>query len=113
MNLSEKLADAKAEVERLERQMLSATCIEAGHDWVSIGGANAGCCRDCGCSVPVFQCKRCGDCDYGDNEYAPDVISNCASRDDIDWLRDKNGNEYMIDLYGNTVYRDYQEQMGY
>lgn len=76
--LADKIADAKAEVERLERIAASATCRDLGHDWQSIGGCNAGCCDDCGCSVPVNECTRCKDCDYGDNDEAIKVRSLCA-----------------------------------
>ena len=78
LSLKEKLEDARSEVARLERAMRSANCIEAGHDWTSIGGANAGCNQDCGCSVPVFECRRCGASDYGVNEQARAVITDCA-----------------------------------
>lgn len=77
LKLKDRLEEAKNEVLRLERAMLSATCLDAGHDWKSIGGTNAGCCRDCGCSVPVLQCTRCGDSDYGFNDEASDVRAKC------------------------------------
>jgi hypothetical protein len=51
---------------------------EAGHDWQSTGGCNAGCHDDCSCSVPVRICTRCGDCDYGDNAEAEQVRADCA-----------------------------------
>lgn len=50
---------------------------ENGHDWQTIGGCNAGCSEWCGCSVPVHECSRCGDCDYGDNHHADEVRSAC------------------------------------
>lgn len=77
--LLDKLEQAKAEVARLEQAMLSATCREAGHDWKFIGGCNAGCSPDCGCSVDVHQCSRCGDCDYGDAPKADEIRANCAA----------------------------------
>lgn len=45
----------------------------------SVGGCNAGCERgeSCCCSVPVNECVRCGDCDYGDNQDAIEVRSHC------------------------------------
>ncbi len=49
----------------------------AGHDWKHIGGRNAGCCRDCCCSVPVHECRLCGDCDYGDNAEARATLERC------------------------------------
>jgi len=80
--IAKKLEDAKAEVARLERIAGSATCREMGcHDWQSIGGTNASCGdlgKDCSCSVPVLQCRRCGDCDYGDNAEAEETRRKCA-----------------------------------
>lgn len=60
-----------------KRDFLFVGC-EAGHDWQSIGGCNAGCHDNCVCSVPVNECSRCRDCDYGDNEDAIRVRDNCA-----------------------------------
>lgn len=73
----ERLDDLRAEVKRLERQIASAPCAEVGHDWRSLGGCNAGCGEGCGCSVPVNECRRCGDCDYGENEEAAEVRKLC------------------------------------
>ncbi len=58
------------------RDWLHVGC-EAGHDWHSIGGCNAGCHEDCSCSVPVNVCSRCGDCDYGKNDEAAEVRAHC------------------------------------
>lgn len=63
--------------ERAARDFLFVGC-ETGHDWHSLGGCNAGCHADCSCSVPVNFCRRCGDCDYGDNSEAEEVRVNCA-----------------------------------
>jgi len=62
------------------RDWLFVAC-EAGHDWQSIGGCNAGCDQGawCCCSIPVNQCSRCGDCDYGENEEADRVRAECAA----------------------------------
>lgn len=77
--LASKLRDAEAEVERLKRAIGYATCQEVGeHDWKHIGGCNAGCNKYCNCSIPVHECTRCGDCDYGDNDDARDVRRQCA-----------------------------------
>lgn len=65
--------------ERTKRDFLWVGC-EAGHDWHSLGGRNACCHDECGCSVPVNICRRCGDCDYGDNAEAKEVRSECALR---------------------------------
>lgn len=62
-----------------KRDWLFTGC-ERGHDWKSMGGCNAGCHEQCGCSVPVHVCSRCGDCDYGENDEADQVRSGCAER---------------------------------
>jgi hypothetical protein len=62
-----------------KRDWLFVGC-ERGHDWHSLGGCNAGCHDDCSCSVPVHLCRRCGDCDYGDNEDAEQVRQECAEK---------------------------------
>lgn len=64
----------------VKRDWLLVGC-QDGHDMKHIGGRNAACSPDCGCSVPVHQCTRCGDCDYGENEEAKQVIAKCAE----DW----------------------------
>lgn len=81
--LADKLDDARAEVARIERAIGAATCAEIGrHTWASIGGANCGC--DGGqCSIPVLECERCGDSDYGDNEEARDFRKQCAERREL------------------------------
>lgn len=76
-NLAERIEDARAEIRRLERLAASATCADLGHAWKSIGGSNAGCNDTCACSVPVHECARCGDCDYGDNAEAEMVRTTC------------------------------------
>jgi hypothetical protein len=77
--LAKQIADAKAEVARLERIAQTATCSDLGHDWKSMGGANCGC-DEGHCSVPVHECSRCGDCDYGENEWAGRQREACAAR---------------------------------
>lgn len=61
------------------RDFLFVGC-EEGHDWRSLGGCNAGCHKDCSCSVPVNFCRRCGAHDYGDNAEAEQVRADCAAR---------------------------------
>jgi hypothetical protein len=80
-DLDNRLAEARAEVSRLERAAAAASCRELGrHEWISIGGANAGCGdRFCACSVPVYECVKCGDCDYGDNDEADRVRGDCRA----------------------------------
>jgi hypothetical protein len=66
----------------MPRDWLFVGC-ERGHDWKSVGGCNAGCDRFfCFCSVPVNECRRCGDCDYGENEEADKVRASCEVLDD-------------------------------
>lgn len=79
-SLTEQLEAARAEVERLERAAAQASCREVGHDWKHIGGRNCGCGDWANCSVPVYGCKKCGDCDYGDNEEARQKIAECEDR---------------------------------
>lgn len=77
-SLTEQLARAEAEAARLRKEIASGPCREFGHDWQSYGGANAGCCDDCACSVPVNVCSKCGDCDYGENQWAIETRAECA-----------------------------------
>lgn len=79
--LGDRLEAARAEVARLERQIAASTCAEVGHRWKSLGGANAGCCDDCHCSVPVHECEVCGDCDYGDNAEAAEIKRTCTGHE--------------------------------
>lgn len=63
-----------------QRDWLHLSCDKAGHDWVSVGGRNAACeYEDCACSVPVHQCRRCKDYDYGDNDEAAKVRAECEA----------------------------------
>jgi len=61
-----------------ERDWLLVSCVAGNHEWKHIGGCNAGCGNDCACSVPVHECRRCGDCDYGDNAEAVEARRRCA-----------------------------------
>lgn len=75
--LIDKLEAARAEVARLEREVAAGPCREHGHTWIHIGGANCGC--DGGqCSVPVHECSKCRDCDYGQNAEAEAKRRECA-----------------------------------
>lgn len=76
--LEEQLAEAEATANRLRREIAAGPCQEHGHDWQHHGGANAGCATDCACSVPVYVCSKCGDCDYGENPEAIQVRADCA-----------------------------------
>lgn len=82
MTLTDQLEAAQAEVERIKRQIAGAPCVEVGHRWKHIGGCNAGCDPDCYCSIPVHKCEVCGQCDYGDNAEAREVLAECTNADD-------------------------------
>lgn len=73
----DRLEAARAEVHRLEREIAAGPCRENGHSWRLYGGANAGCHETCQCSVPVYKCAKCGDCDYGDNDEARAIKARC------------------------------------
>lgn len=79
MDLLKELEDTEAKAARLRQLIKSGDCAKYGCDWKHIGGCNAGCDldKDCGCSVPVYQCTKCGDCDYGDNEEADAKRASC------------------------------------
>lgn len=91
--LADQLEAARAEVSRLERIAATATCRELGCDMQSSGGCNCGCefydgeelCQG-QCSVPVFKCTRCGDCDYGENDFAE--ATQVACRERVPWATD-------------------------
>ena len=81
----ERLEAAKAEVMRLELQIKQGNCEEVGHDWVSIGGCGCGCKKASlgySCSVPVNECRKCGDCDYGQNDDADTIRASCEAEDE-------------------------------
>lgn len=83
MSLLDELSDLEARAAALRRQIAAGPCREYGHDWKHIGGRNAGCSRDCSCSVPVYHCSKCGDYDYGDNAEAAEKIAECARSDGV------------------------------
>jgi hypothetical protein len=74
------LATTEARALELRRQIAQGSCQQYGHGYRSIGGCNAGCGPLCGCSVPVNECIKCGDCDYGDNDDARAVRRLCEER---------------------------------
>lgn len=67
----------------MQRDILNLYDCSEAHDWKSRGGCNAGCHKDCQCSVPVHECTRCGDCDYGQNEEADEVRRECRERNPV------------------------------
>lgn len=78
MNLAEQIAEKKAELALLEQRVEYANCVDLGHKWKFVGGCNAGCDKDCSCSVSVHQCRRCGISDYGANDEADEIRRHCA-----------------------------------
>lgn len=66
----------------MKRDILFLHC-QDGHDWVFKGGRACDCEDVCGngCSIPVHECSRCGDCDYGENEDAQQVKRDCDGAD--------------------------------
>lgn len=95
MSVLDELAEAEGRVASIKQRIASEHCSVVGHDWASTGGKNAGCGRDCGCSVPVNVCRKCGDRDYGDNAEARETIRACRQeaidRADEDWFFDMDG----------------------
>lgn len=77
MGIAEELAEARANVARLEREVSQATCREVGHRWKHMGGRNCGCHDGASCSVPVHECTVCGDCDYGENRWSDETRAEC------------------------------------
>lgn len=55
-------------------------CNVLGHKWVFLGGAHASCECGGGCSVPVYECSACGDCDYGENVEADEIKAECRRK---------------------------------
>jgi hypothetical protein len=85
MGLTKQIEEAEAQLAALKaRAAQVTTCAELGCDMVHTGGKNAGCDLgdDCGCSVPVHECSRCGDSDYGENEWAECERAKCATERD-------------------------------
>ncbi len=78
MGLKEEIEEAENRLAQLRLREASATCAEVGHRWEPVGGSNAGCDDECSCSVAVYSCKVCGDCDYGEPD-RPQVIAACLA----------------------------------
>lgn len=76
-NLLKELEEAEARAALLRREIAAGPCKDFGHDWYFHGGRNAGCGEGCNCSVPVYSCRKCGDCDYGDNPEAAEIVLAC------------------------------------
>jgi hypothetical protein len=60
----------------VKRDFMFVNCQSGDHKWKSIGGKNCGCVNGY-CSIPVYTCEVCGDCDYGDNEEAREIRLDC------------------------------------
>ena len=80
MNLLDELAKVEAHAAALRREIAAGPCREYGHDWQFFGGRNAGCGDGCQCSVSVHVCRKCGDCDYGENAEAIAIMAACAEQ---------------------------------
>lgn len=72
------------EIERLiaEASVLAGgphPCAVLGHKWKTFGSRWCGCADtdNYGCSIPVYECESCGDCDYGDNGDADMIVLEC------------------------------------
>lgn len=71
------MTDGKSDTTAMRRLIAAASvlaggahpCSVLGHVWKHVGGAGCGC-DEGRCSVPVYECEACGDCDYGDNDEA-------------------------------------------
>lgn len=66
----------------MKRDFLFLHCQDC-HDWQLLGGRWAGCEAGddrCACSLPVNVCRRCGDCDYGENDEAAEILQACKRR---------------------------------
>lgn len=83
MDIFDELEKAKARVKELEAQIEFGPCHEFGHKWTVSGWASAGCGDDCACSVPVLECTKCGDGDYGDNKMAITVRGDCRNGENL------------------------------
>lgn len=77
--LRDQLVEAEDRAAELRRRIAAEGCATAGHVWRHIGGRNAACSDDCGCSVPVHECTVCGDSDYGDNPEAAKTLAECET----------------------------------
>jgi hypothetical protein len=77
LTLAEQIDAKRAELRALEAEA-ALSCAHGRHKWAFVGGCNAGCETDCGCSVPVHRCETCGDYDYGENDEAVMIRGRCA-----------------------------------
>lgn len=76
-DLIKKLEETEAKAAFLRKQIRDGVCSQYGHEWTDVGGCSAGCDQQCQCSVPVRQCSKCGDMDYGQNRDAKDIVAKC------------------------------------
>ena len=56
-------------------------CNILGHRWRFSGGASRTLSSGNYCSVPVYECDACGDCDYGENEEAIKIMQEAEELD--------------------------------
>lgn len=76
--LAAEMGEVEAHFAIMRQRILGELCASIGCDMRHLGGRNAGCSRDCCCSVPVYVCSRCSDSDYGDNPEAQATRAKCA-----------------------------------
>jgi hypothetical protein len=79
-DLVAQLAELEAKAAAVRRQIAQGPCVQYGHTWKLLGGRNVACSEDCSCSVSVYVCEKCGDCDYGDNAERDEIVMECAER---------------------------------
>lgn len=81
-DLANQIVDAEANLAALKREAARADCEAMGeHDFLCIGWCSAGCDERCVCSIPVYECRRCGACDYGVNGEAKSIMEDCEAPD--------------------------------
>lgn len=74
--MSNIIEQARVDMQRIRREV----CAKLGCKMEFKGGRNAGCGDGCDCSVPVHECERCGDSDYGDTPEGLEIIRECRAR---------------------------------
>ena len=67
----------------MTRDIIFLNCQDGKHQPQLVGGMNAGCGQFCHCSVPVYECAICGECDYGNNDETAEIIAKCAEREEL------------------------------
>lgn len=79
-NMQAEIEEAEAHLAHLRRLQAAGNCAENGHEMAFAGGANCGCFDGSCCSVEVYVCIHCGECDYGDSPSANEQRLQCVER---------------------------------